>query len=212
MKITKFGHSCLLVEEEGVRLLFDPGNYSTIPENLANIDAIIITHEHQDHYTPEILKKILDTNKDAQVITNSGVGAQLDKAGIAYQIIEDGQGIKIGTVEIEGTGTQHALIYPTLPRTANTGYLVAGKFFHPGDSFETIPARQVEILALPVIAPWCRVAEAVDFAKAIKPKYAFAIHDANLKWPGMAHGLSQQILPKEGIDFRILEDGKEYEF
>jgi len=211
MKITKFGHSCLLVEEDGVRLLIDPGNYSTIPENLEQLDAIIITHEHQDHYTPDILKKLLDSNKDAQVITNSGVGKKLDEVGIAYQVIEDGQGIKIGKVEIEGEGHMHALIHADWPRCQNTGYIIGGKLFHPGDSFDTIPARLVEILALPVSSPWGTLGGAIDFARMIKPKLTFPIHDANLKWPGVIHRLPQELMVKSGIDFKILEEGIEYE-
>ena len=211
MKITKFGHSCLLVEEDGVRILFDPGSYSVIPENLDNIDVILITHEHFDHYTPEILKKLLDKNKDAQVITNSGVGAQLDKAGIAYQVIEDGQGIKIGKVEIEGEGTEHALIHSSRPVCANTGYFIAGKFFHPGDALY-IPSRPVEILALPIVAPWLKICEAIDYALELKPKKCFPIHDANIKIPGMTHKLPKEILGEKGIEFMILENDKEYEF
>ena len=49
MKITKFGHSCLLVEEGGARILLDPGKYSILQNNVENVDAIVITHEHQDH-------------------------------------------------------------------------------------------------------------------------------------------------------------------
>ncbi len=212
MKITKFGHACLLVEEDGVRILIDPGSYSTLPENLENLDVILVTHEHADHYTPEILKKLLDTNKDAQVITNSGVGAQLDKAGIAYQVIEDGQGIKIGKVEIEGEGHTHALVHASIPRCANTGYHIAGKLFHPGDSFGTVPTRPVEILALPVVAPWCTLSDAIEYGKKVKPKKAFPIHDGNLKIPGFTHQLPKEILSKEGIEFSVLELGKEYDF
>lgn len=211
MKITKFGHACLLVEEEGVRLLIDPGSYSVLPENLDALDAVIITHTHDDHYTPEILKKILDNNKEAQVITNSEVGAELDKLGVAYQVIEDGQGIKIGKVEIEGEGTKHAFIHGTFPTCHNTGYFIAGKLFHPGDSLY-VPNRPVEILALPVIGPWVRIGEAVDYALAVRPKKSFAIHDANIKKPGAAHRVPTDVLTKAGIDFQILEDGKEYNF
>ena len=53
MKITKFGHSCLLVEENGVRILFDPGSYSTAQNDVKNIDVVLITHEHSDHVLEE---------------------------------------------------------------------------------------------------------------------------------------------------------------
>lgn len=212
MKITKFGHSCLLVEENGMRLLMDPGSWSVLPENLGPLDAIIITHEHQDHYTPEILKKLLDQHKDAQIITNSGVGARLSEAGIAYQVIEDGQGIKIGGVVIEGHGSEHALIHADWPRCHNTGYFIAGKLFHPGDSHEIFPQQSVEILALPVAAPWGTIGGATEYAKALKPKKCFPIHDANLKWPGVFHTLPHKLLEQSNIQFMVLDEGKEYSF
>lgn len=50
MKITKFGHCCLLIEENGVRILTDPGTYSTQQSEVKNIDFVLITHEHADHF------------------------------------------------------------------------------------------------------------------------------------------------------------------
>ena len=47
MKITKFGHCCLLVEENGVRILTDPGIYSTQQNEIKNIDILYLEHLHQ---------------------------------------------------------------------------------------------------------------------------------------------------------------------
>ena len=52
MKITKFVHSCILVETPERVGLFDPGVFSERafnPETLQKLDDIIITHKHQDH-------------------------------------------------------------------------------------------------------------------------------------------------------------------
>ena len=63
MKITKFLHSCLLVENQGTTILTDPGFY-TYRENIlpldkiTRIDYIAITHEHEDHLYIPFLKRI----------------------------------------------------------------------------------------------------------------------------------------------------------
>jgi len=82
MKITKFAHSCLLVEDGSARILFDPGNYSTKQNELRNLDAILVTHEHQDHYDLNNVKAILGNNPNVQIQTNQGVGAALNKDGV----------------------------------------------------------------------------------------------------------------------------------
>ncbi len=49
MQITHFGHSCLLVEIDGTKVLFDPGNFSHGFDGISGLDAILITHQHPDH-------------------------------------------------------------------------------------------------------------------------------------------------------------------
>ncbi|PIR44859.1 MAG: MBL fold metallo-hydrolase [Candidatus Vogelbacteria bacterium CG10_big_fil_rev_8_21_14_0_10_51_16] len=213
MKITKYGHSCLLVEEKGVRLLFDPGEYSKVPDALINLDAIIITHEHKDHFVSEKVASILGRCPDAQVITNGSVGRKLTERGVPFQELLGGrgQGIKIGEVEIEGEGELHALLHQEWPQCANVGYRIAKRFYHPGDSLE-MPSFPVEILALPVAGPWTTIGMSVEFAIAVKPKVAIPIHEGILRVPGTVHALPREVLPKHGIDVCILEDNTSVSF
>lgn len=82
MKITKFGHCCLLIEENGVRILTDPGTYSTQQSEVKNIDFVLITHEHSDHFHIDSLKALLKNNPQAKVITNKSVGVFFGKNSI----------------------------------------------------------------------------------------------------------------------------------
>ena len=111
MKITKFGHCCLLIEEQALRILTDPGSYSTGQETAKNIDVILITHEHQDHLHIDSLKNVLKNNPQAKVITNKGVAILLDKEKIEYSLVEDTQSITEKNVLIEGFGQKHAVMY-----------------------------------------------------------------------------------------------------
>ena len=59
MRLTKFGHSCLLVEEQGARMLLDPGTLSDGFEELQGLTAILYTHQHADHLDPARLPGLL---------------------------------------------------------------------------------------------------------------------------------------------------------
>ncbi|MEK7623095.1 MAG: MBL fold metallo-hydrolase [Patescibacteria group bacterium] len=210
MKITKFGHSCLLIEEKDARILIDPGSYSTGQNDVRDVDVILITHEHQDHLSVESLQKILPNNPVAKIYTNSEVGQKLSEAGILWEQLGDKEQVTVKGLLIEGVGADHALVYKTIPVVRNTGYMIANRFFYPGDALN-VPDKPVEILAYPTVAPWMRMAEAVDFAKAIKPKVAFPVHDAFLKFPGPYYRFPEQELGAIGTKWSVIEEGKSIE-
>lgn len=204
MKISKFGHCCLLLEEKGLRVLFDPGAYSSAQNTVKDLHLILITHEHPDHLHAESLSKVLANNPGVKVVTVGGVKKILDQGNIACEVLGGGQDTHFRGVHLAGFGKKHAEIYPTVPPVDNTGYLVAERFFYPGDAF-TVPALPVEVLALPVAGPWMKLAEAIDYAKELKPKICFPVHDGMLKYPGPVHMLPEKVLSNVGISFRVIE-------
>ena len=211
MKITKFGHSCLLVEEGSARILIDPGIWSTIPENLSNLDVILITHEHGDHYSVDVIQQILKNNSKAVIYTNPSVHAKLAAQNIAAQILGSGARVVINGVTVEGIGEKHAFLYHTLPIVDNVGFIIAGKLFQPGDAL-TIPAKPVEILACPIAAPWMKIAEMLDYGLAVKPKIIFPIHDAFLKPSNPFYPHAEREFTAAGIQWLILQEGEVMEF
>ena len=204
MTITKFGQSCLLVETDSARILLDPGSYSTAQNDLKNIDALLITHVHKDHLNLESVKAIVANNPNVKIFSNVQVKEALTNIGIECQLLGDGETTNVNGVSIEGFGTDHIEIHSSLPRDKNTGYLIAERFFHPGDSY-TMPTKPVEILAWPVAGPWCKLGESVDYALAIKPKVAIPIHDAMLSDPNAAAKWPAGMVESEGISVKILE-------
>lgn len=210
MKITKIGHCCMVLEEGGVKLLIDPGVFTMGQESVMDVDAVLITHEHADHFHLESLKKMLANNPNARVITNRAVGALLGAAAITHEIVGDGERAMVGELSVEGFGTEHGKIYKDLPQVENTGYFVGEKFYFPGDSLHN-PNKKVDVLALPVAGPWVKMSEAIDYAKEIHPRVAFPVHDGFKpdavwqKWPA-------DILPTLGIDCTIIPDGETREF
>jgi L-ascorbate metabolism protein UlaG (beta-lactamase superfamily) len=211
MKIKKLGHCCLVIETDGKRVMTDPGSYTVSEQEMEkNIDLIVITHEHQDHLHVDSLKKILTNNPGVVVVTNSGVGKILDETGIEHQKLEDGGSGEFAGVYLEAHGDKHAEIYEDFGQVQNTGYFIDQDLFYPGDSF-TDPGKKVEILALPVLAPWLKIKESIDYAIALNPKVCFPVHDWNIKSPGFLNNIPKVFLEKNNIIFKVLEIGEQEE-
>ncbi len=213
MNITKFGHCCLLIETGGVRILTDPGNYNETPM-VTGVDAVLITHEHQDHCHVDSLSIVLAKNPEAKIITHAGVGKILDEAGIVWEAIADGEEKTVKGVSVQSSGTKHACIHHDLPPVQNTGFLIDKKLFYPGDSFHD-PQKEISILALPVSGPWMRLEEAVEYAKAIKPKVVFPVHDGMLR-QGIELGPTRRVptalLEPLGIRYVDMTEGSTHDF
>jgi L-ascorbate metabolism protein UlaG (beta-lactamase superfamily) len=210
MKITKLGHCCLLIETKGKRILTDPGSYTVDAHSkLENIDFILFTHEHQDHYHVESLKAILQNNPGAVVYSNISVSELLDKEGVKHNQVNNGDSIFLGEVAVSGIGEKHAVLHSSIPQSSNLGFFIDNRLWYPGDAF-TDPKRKVEILALPVSGPWLNIGEAIDYALMLKPKVAFPVHDGTRF--GSAHVWPAKILPPNGIEFIPMTEGESKEF
>lgn len=210
MKITKLGHCCLLIETKGKRILTDPGSYTIETHSkIENIDYILFTHEHQDHYHTESLKVILEKNPEVVIFSNNSVSELLDKVGIKHTLVNNGDNILLGDISIDGIGEKHARMHSTIPLSSNLGYFIDGRLWYPGDAF-TNPERSVEILALPVSGPWMKLSEAIDYALLLKPKKVFPVHDGTRF--GSSHILPAKVLTPEGIEFIVMTEGDSKEF
>jgi len=209
MKITKLGHCCLLIEYQNKRILTDPGSYSICQNEILDLDLILITHEHADHLHIESLKIILKKNPSVKIITNTSVGKILSEKKINFTILEGNQSTSFDSMLLEGFGTEHEEIYQELGKVKNTGYFIDNKFFYPGDSF-TNPMKPVEILALPIVAPWTTFKTAMEYVLEIKPTIVFPVHDGMIidGRSGPIYKLPPQILESHNIKFIPLQNGE----
>ncbi|MEO5832201.1 MAG: MBL fold metallo-hydrolase [Nakamurella sp.] len=204
MKLTKYGHSCLLVEQGSDRILVDPGTFSQGWENLTGLTAVLITHAHPDHVDTAKLPVLLALNSDVQLFADPGSVGALAEAGVHATSVEAGDTLDLAT-PIQVYGETHAVIHRDIPTIPNRGYLVDGRLYLPGDSLQ-VPAQAVEILALPVAAPWMAVKEAVDFLRAVDPTTVIPIHEKLLANPAMVYGLLQKLKPAD-TQWLDLDDG-----
>src|SRR3989344_5324044 len=191
---------------DGTRILLckGKGNYYCLPGG----------HVEFGETAEAALRRELMEELGAEVKSAQFIGSHekiFEKEGTPFELLEHSQSKTVGDVLIEGHGELHAPIYSTVPQVINTGYFISGRLFYPGDALYN-PGKSVEILALPVAGPWVKISEAIDYAKTVKPKIAFHVHDGMLKIIGPYHRVPQDTLSAAGIGFTVLPEGQETEF
>ncbi|MQS11750.1 MBL fold metallo-hydrolase [Streptomyces kaniharaensis] len=208
MRITKFGHACVRLEHGGTTVVIDPGMF-TDPAALAGADAVLITHEHVDHFEESRLRAALEADPALRVWTNDAVAAQLDGVARRVTVVGEGDAFELGGMGVSVHGEWHAVIHPDIPRVKNIGFLFDGRLFHPGDAL-TVPPHAVETLLLPIAAPWSKVSELIDYVREAGPARAVPVHDAVLSPAGFA--VHTRLVGPEGpgavAELRALGDGE----
>lgn len=210
MEVRKFRHACLLVEESDARVLIDPGSFSPGWEDLRGLTTVLITHQHADHLDVDRIDDLLAGNPDATVYADQASAATLAERGHRAIGVSAGAHYDANGLSVEVLGEQHAVIHPDVPVIPNAGYLLGGRLFHPGDAL-TVPERRVEILALPATAPWMKVAETIDYLRAVAPRVAIPIHEAVSAVPQLYYGMLERLGPDD-TTLAVLDDGKPREF
>lgn len=205
MRLTKFEHACVLVEDGGARILIDPGTYSHGFESLTGLTAILITHQHADHIDLDRIGGLVSYNPQADIFADDATTALLAERDLTATTVTEGDRLDVGT-EVTVHGINHAVIHPDIPVIPNVGYLVSGRLFHPGDAF-TVPTVPVDALCLPTGAPWLKVAEAVDYLRRVAPRLAVPIHEAVLARPAMHYGLFER-LALDGTTVTVVPPGE----
>jgi L-ascorbate metabolism protein UlaG (beta-lactamase superfamily) len=178
MQITHLGHSAVLVETAGVRVLLDPGNLSDAWHGLTGLDAIVVTHQHPDHIDPVNVPALVGANPDARILVEPSVMQQVQLDG-AEPLAADAR-VTIGGVTISAVGGLHAVIHRDIPRIGNVGLVLSAEgeptLFHPGDSLEAVPSG-IDVVAVPLHGPWAAMKEHIDFLREVGAPSGFPIHD-----------------------------------
>jgi L-ascorbate metabolism protein UlaG (beta-lactamase superfamily) len=171
VKLTHLGHACLLVETD-VRLLVDPGTLSAF-DDVRDLAAVLVTHQHADHVDGPRLAALLAANPGARVIVDPDTAGVVPEATVA----RPGERLTFGGTTVDVLGGRHADIYAGIPGCTNSAYSIdEGAFVHPGDSF-FVPPGSVDVLAVPVDGPWLKLAEAVNYVRAVSPRVAVPMHE-----------------------------------
>lgn len=207
-RIVFLGHAAVLVELEGVRLLFDPllrgrvlhlrRQVPPVDESVfAGPDAVLISHSHHDHLDLASLRRL---GRETRLIVPSGAGVWLASKGFAnVSEMDVGDVLKVAGVEIEAVVAHHDGGRLGGPQAKALGYLVAGRHvvYFAGDTEMFAGMRNFsptpDVALLPV-AGWgpklgpghmdpLQAAHAVEL---LQPRLAIPIHWGTLLPIGLA--------------------------
>jgi L-ascorbate metabolism protein UlaG (beta-lactamase superfamily) len=208
MRLTKLGHACVRLQKDDRTLVIDPG--ALTPEDaFAGAEAVLITHEHFDHFEAERLRQAMAADPRLEVWTCRPVAVGLSDLGARVHVTGHGDAVTVAGFELHVHGYKHEIVHPDVPPVDNIGFLVDGEVFHPGDAF-TIPEAEVPTLCLPTNAPWMKAPEMFAYVREIRPRRAYSVHDGLLNEFGL--GLIDAMLSGEAkrtdADIRRLRGGE----
>lgn len=185
MRIYKYIHSCLLLDHQGEKLLFDPGKFTFVegrvtPDTFSDVSIIVLTPDHPDHLNIAALKEVV-ARSGARVLSNGAVASKLRREAVEVTVLEEGMQ-QAGAFTLWAIPAQHEpILSDSLPH--NTAFLVNERVLNPGDSFQPslFAFRGIELLILPVLAPWLTELAVADFARQMNPKQVLPVHDGYAK-------------------------------
>ncbi|HEU4913941.1 MAG TPA: MBL fold metallo-hydrolase [Candidatus Saccharimonadales bacterium] len=211
MKLTKYNHACVIIEEDGQKVIIDPGAFMPALPDVTGTAALVITHEHPDHFYPDHINDIVAANPDIEIFAAEGIAEKLPDLSIATAV--PGEEMTAGSFTFTFFGGRHALIHKTIPRPNNVGVLINKAVYYPGDSFDT-PNVSPQVLLVPTSAPWLKIGEAIDFIDQVKPKICIPTHNALQSEIGesLTGDWLRGICQKHGITFRHLPPSESIDF
>lgn len=211
MKITKFVHACVLVEDDEHVGLFDPGEFSlqsglfNFEEN-SKLDFIFITHEHFDHFSPEFVKKLIQKFPEVKFYSNPSVAKMLKELGAKEICITSDQIVKQQHLD-------HQSMEPLSSPPICDNYEIHFKnlISHPGDSQQMQSSK--DILLMPLAGPWGSAIDGIRMATRLKPKYVLPIHDWmwNENWRQTMYHRMADFFASQNIKFLMPVDSQSIE-
>ena len=142
MELQKHGHACVVLTDGRPPAGHRPGRLHRPRGPARAPSAVLITHEHSDHFEPERLRAALDADPALEIWTNRAVAGQLEGPAAGCTSSAHGDTFTAAGFDVHVHGEMHAVIHPDIPRIANVGFLVDGQVFHPGDAL-TVPDEPV---------------------------------------------------------------------
>ncbi|WP_022899039.1 MBL fold metallo-hydrolase [Humibacter albus] len=175
MRLTKLEHAALILEDDDKRLFIDPGSFTTPITQAGHTVAVVITHEHADHWTPEQLNRILEQSPDAVIYGPEGVAKAASDFDV--HVVHPGDTVEADPFTLRFFGGRHAVIHSSIPVVDNVGVIVNDALVYPGDSFAAPELAEIDVLAVPSSAPWLKASEFIDYVLGLKPKHSFSTHE-----------------------------------
>jgi L-ascorbate metabolism protein UlaG (beta-lactamase superfamily) len=203
MQLTKHAHACVSLAAHDARIVIDPGTLTPdAAEAVAAAAAVLITHEHFDHFDEELIAKSLEARPELRVYGPAAVVERWSGRRGQVTAVKAGDTLTVAGFDVAVFGEWHAVIHRDVPRATNVGFLIDGGLYHPGDAYH-VPEAPVSTLLLPTSGPWTKFGEAIDYAREVAPQRMIQIHEAMLSPLGqgsMARFLSPEMLSEVPLE------------
>ncbi len=135
-RIVYLGHASVLLELQNTRILTDPLLLNRVlhlyrrsapvaAKHYADIDAVLISHNHWDHLDLRSLRKL---DRKTRIVIPPGVGAMFRRRGYSnIEELREGESTEIGSLRIQAAHANHIAGRPLVSvATASLSYLIEG--------------------------------------------------------------------------------------
>lgn len=208
MIVKKFPQSHLVIKKNSKTLIIDPG-YITFEKgfkvsDFQGADVYLITHQHEDHLGSETIKEVVG---EKPVLGNADVVNKLKEVGVFQtKELKNLEEIEVEGFKIKAVNLPH-FKKEGVEMPLNTGFLIDGVFFHPGDG-DKAPEIVSENAAVPIGGATITFNTALEFIKGIGAKVVIPIHYDVYKGDPEEF---KKLAVNFGIDVRPLNFGEETE-
>lgn len=187
----RLSHAGLVITLDTATLLVDPGNFSPASEvhaALALADAptaLVITHEHADHWTPEHVTAIRAAAPNCPIFTTAATAQALAQHNICdVTVVTDGDTHQVGPFSLSFYGGRHEVLHASIPLIDNVGVRINDTVAFGGDSLMR-PPFTADVLGIPIGSPWSNLSQVMNFVLDARPKRAYLTHDGMLSERGL---------------------------
>jgi L-ascorbate metabolism protein UlaG (beta-lactamase superfamily) len=211
MKLTKFEHSCVLIEdtENDINILVDPGIFAWQSGNvdvakLPQLNYIVVTHLHGDHLAEPFVRALVERSPDVQWIAPSDAQESLKGFGVTKVTNQSLDKLEVSEAE-------HAKVIPFGVACNNLRVDYDNKLTIVGDTHDISDTK--DILLLPVQAPWGTTVEGLELGLKLKPKYILPVHDWMWRdeWKANVYDRFEAVLAEQDTKFIKAVNGQQIE-
>ena len=175
MNITKYPQSCLLIEKNEKNILIDPGSFMAAKfsaEDLPEIEAIFLTHQHPDHADADFIGAVLG-KKSVPVYANEDTKQLLKE--LVTNVMNPSEDCEVAGFKVETYDMPHCPLPDGSAGPPNNGYVFDGIFLHAGDGI-SVQNLQVENAAIAIAGPDISLRDARDLILSIGAKKVIPVH------------------------------------